>query len=93
MAEPACRQVGGIRADDMFSVYVIKSKRRNYIYVGFSKDLKRRLNEHQKGLNKTTKPYRPFSLIYAEECGSRSDARKREKYLKSGSGREWIRNL
>lgn len=77
----------------MHFVYVIKSEVRNYIYVGLSNDLDRRFAEHDSGNNKTTKPYAPFKLIYTERCESRQIARDREKYLKSGIGREFLRGL
>ena len=93
MAEPACRQAGGRRTEGnkMFCVYVVKSKIRKYIYVGLTNDLERRLEQHQNGWNKTTKPYRPFELIHAENFTIRPEARNREKYLKSGAGKEWIK--
>lgn len=77
----------------MFVVYAIKSLNREYIYVGLSGDLDRRLAEHNGGKNKTTKPYRPFRLIYSEEFDTRLKARIREKYLKSGSGKEFLKNI
>ena len=76
---------------NMFEVYVIQSQLRNYIYVGLTNDLLRRFNEHQRGFNKTTRSYRPFNLIYNETFPARSEARKREKYLKSGIGKAWIK--
>ena len=75
----------------MFYVYIISSKVRNYVYVGLSDNVKRRFLQHQKGSNKTTKPYKPFDLIYVEGFNTRIEARKREKYLKSGVGKEWIK--
>ena len=54
-------------------------------------DIERRLHEHQQGWNKTTKPYRPFDLVHSEEYTTRVEARKREKYFKSGSGKEYIK--
>jgi putative endonuclease len=77
----------------MFMVYAIKSVKRNYIYVGISNNLSRRLDEHNDGKNKTTKPYKPFKLIYSESFKTRSEARKREIYFKSGSGKEFLKNL
>ena len=64
----------------MFYVYAIKSLRRKYIYVGLSDNIERRLNQHNKGENKTTRPYLPFELILKEIFISRIEARKREKY-------------
>jgi len=77
----------------MFVVYAIKSLKREYIYVGLSNNLERRLAEHNGGKNKTTKPYRPFRLIYSEELNTRIQARVREKYFKSGSGKEFLKNI
>ena len=77
----------------MFFVYVIKSISRNYIYVGLSSDLTKRIDDHHKGYNKTTKPYSPFLIIFTEEFQTRVDARKREKYLKSGVGKEYIKSF
>ena len=77
----------------MYYVYAIKSYDRNYIYVGLTNDLHRRIKEHQKGYNKTTKAYRPFNLIYNEELNTREEARRREKYLKSGVGKEFLKSL
>jgi len=77
----------------MYIVYAIKSLSRNYIYVGFSSNLGKRLKRHNKGQNKTTKPYAPFKLIYTEMAPTRAQARKREKYLKSGAGKEFLKRI
>ncbi|MFZ1279310.1 MAG: GIY-YIG nuclease family protein [Ignavibacteriaceae bacterium] len=77
----------------MFYVYAIKSNSRNYIYVGLTNNLERRLEEHNSGNNKTTKPYRPFKLIYSESFITRVDARIKEKVLKTGSGKEFLKNF
>lgn len=77
----------------MFFVYAIKSEIRNYIYVGLTDDINRRFGEHQSGKNKTTKPYRPFKIILTEEYKTREEARKKEKYLKSGIGKEFLKSL
>lgn len=71
----------------MFYVYAIKSRSRNYIYVGLIYDLFKRLERHNRGYERTTKPYRPFELIYSESHLTRPNTRIREKYLKSGIGK------
>ncbi|MBK7374580.1 MAG: GIY-YIG nuclease family protein [Chitinophagaceae bacterium] len=76
----------------MFTVYSIKSIHRNYIYVGLTNDIGRRFNEHQKGQNKTTAPYKPFVLIYQENFTTRSKP-EIEVYLKSGIGKEFLKQL
>ena len=77
----------------MYFVYAIASKSRNYIYVGISNNVQRRLDEHNLGYNKTTKPYRPFILIRQEEFPTRSEARKREIALKSTTGKRFLKSL
>ncbi|MCO6359141.1 GIY-YIG nuclease family protein [Roseivirga pacifica] len=77
----------------MFWVYAISSIRRNYIYVGLTSDLDGRIDRHNKGYERTTKPYAPFKLIYSETHSTRAEARKREKYFKSGVGKEFLRGL
>jgi putative endonuclease len=66
---------------------------RNYFYAGLTENIERRLNEHQPGKNRTTKAYRPFKLIYLESFSTRLAARAKEKYLKSGVGKEFLRKL
>ena len=77
----------------MYYVYAIKSLNRNYIYVDISNDLERRLLEHNRGYNHTTKPYRPFKILHFEKFESRIEAREREKFLKSGAGKEYLKKL
>lgn len=76
-----------------YFVYAITSTVRNYIYVGMTNNLVRRISEHNNGYNKTTKPYLPFKTIYIEEFDSRISVRKKEKYLKSGVGKEFLKSL
>ncbi len=77
----------------MYIVYVIKSKVDGRLYVGFTENLERRLKEHNAGKTKSTKGYIPWTLVFQEEVNERSLARKREKYLKSGCGKEFIKNI
>ncbi len=76
-----------------FFVYAIKSLVRNYIYVGLTNSIERRIDEHNRGKNRSTKSYRPFKLIYSEEFETRKEAREREIYLKSGIGKEFLKSL
>jgi len=77
----------------MFYVYVLKSLKDNKRYIGFTENLQRRLFEHNNGLVKSTKNRRPLELIYHEEFVSKKDALLREKFLKSGHGREFLNSL
>lgn len=76
-----------------YSVYAIASLSRNYIYVGMTNNVENRLRQHNGGQTRSTKPYRPYRLIYKEFIGLRVDARAREKYLKSGIGKEFLKTL
>ena len=68
----------------MFYVYVLKSLKDNKLYIGYSNNLKRRFSEHQNGLVPSTKPRRPFTLVYYEAYLSERDAKGREFRLKKG---------
>lgn len=74
-----------------FYVYAISSVNRNYIYVGLTSNIEERLKRHNLGYERTTKPYKPFVLLYSEMCNDRISARIREKYWKSGTGKERLK--
>ena len=61
------------------------------MYVGFSSNLKKRVEEHQKGLVEITKSRRPFELVYYEACCDKKKAVAREKSLKTGFGRSYLK--
>ena len=75
----------------MFYVYVLKSLRNEKRYVGFTmKSPEVRLIEHNIGANKWTKMNKPFKLMYQESYGDKTEALRRERFLKSGKGRKFI---
>jgi putative endonuclease len=74
-----------------FCVYVLLSFKDNNFYVGFTEDLRRRLDEHVQGRNTSTAPRRPFVLIHSEYYLAKSDAERRETYLKTAKGRRTLR--
>lgn len=75
----------------MFYVYVLYSEKDHGLYIGFTCDLKRRLAEHDGGLSFSTHFRRPFVLAYFEAYTVKKDAEGREKFLKSGSGRIYLK--
>ncbi|WP_245583648.1 GIY-YIG nuclease family protein [Salinimicrobium xinjiangense] len=81
---PAGRQARWSKVLCMFYVYALSGIEKNYIYVGLTSDLERRMQQHNSGKEKTTRNYRPFQLIYSEIYTSRLEARGREKYWKWG---------
>lgn len=76
----------------MYYTYILQSKKDRRWYTGCTKDLRKRFDEHQKGLSYSTKGRGPFECIYYEACLDRGDASAREKYLKSGYGKRYLRN-
>ncbi len=74
-----------------FFTYVLFSESHNRLYIGHTHDLEQRLKEHNSGKTKSTKGFIPWELIYYEKYQTRKEAIDREKYLKSGVGREYIR--
>ena len=76
----------------MFIVYVLKSTNYDYHYIGHTKDMNDRLQQHNSGRVKTSKAHGPYLVIYQEEYHSRAEAVKRERYLKRGEGNIWLRN-
>lgn len=77
----------------MWYVYIAQSQKDKQLYTGISQDPEKRIKKHNNGSTKSTRSRRPFVLIYTEKCLNRSEARKREKFLKSGFGREFIKSL
>ena len=72
-------------------VYVLRSLKDDEFYVGLTRDLPLRLQQHNKGLVTSTKKRTPFELVYWEGCLAESDAAQREKYLKSAWGKRYIK--
>lgn len=75
----------------MFYVYVLESLKNGNLYTGYTKDLKKRLEEHNRGLNLSTKPYMPWKVIYYEACLNEKDAKRREGYLKKTQGQRMLK--
>ncbi|MBI2121473.1 MAG: GIY-YIG nuclease family protein [Candidatus Wildermuthbacteria bacterium] len=76
-----------------YFVYVLRSERDGRCYTGITDNPERRLRQHNKGNSATpsTKNRGPFVLMHKERVANRCIARKREKYLKSGIGREFLK--
>jgi putative endonuclease len=75
----------------MFYVYVLHSEKDNKLYTGYTNDIKRRMGEHKAGKVESTKNRRPLKLIYYEAYLEKDDAENRERFLKSGSGKRYIK--
>ena len=75
----------------MYFTYVLYSERDNGLYIGYSSDLRARLKQHTNGEVRSTAHRRPLTLAYYEAYVYRTDAETRERFLKSGSGRTYLK--
>ncbi|MEK7560721.1 MAG: GIY-YIG nuclease family protein [Patescibacteria group bacterium] len=73
-------------------MYLIESTQHDRWYIGSTGDLRKRLKQHNDGESSYTRKYCPWILLYYEACRSKDDALAREKYLKSGMGRRYLKN-
>lgn len=76
----------------MHYTYVIRSKKDRKNYTGCCSDLRKRFKQHNNNEVVSTKGRGPFELIYYEACQNQQDAYAREKYLKSGMGKRYLKN-
>ena len=75
-----------------FYTYVFKSHKDGEFYTGATSNLKKRLKEHNSGLLSSTLYRSPFELIYFDACLNKDDPYMRERYLKTGVGKRYIKN-
>ncbi len=76
-----------------YYVYVLKSLNYDFIYVGFTEDLRRRLKEHNNQEELSTKHYAPFDLIFFEAYKNIKDAKRREEYFKTTKGKVTLKQM
>ena len=77
----------------MFTVYVLRSRSLRHFYTGQTARLEERIEEHQLGLSPSTKGRGPWDLVHTEIFSTRAEAMKRERELKSGTGRDELRKI
>jgi len=77
---------------EKFTVHVLASQQDQSWYIGFTSDMEKRIKEHNSGRTITTSKKMPWKVIYYEVSFNRLDAIAREKYLKSGMGRRYLKN-
>jgi putative endonuclease len=75
-----------------YYTYVLHSKKDGKYYIGWTDDLRGRVEEHKRGNNEATRNRRPLELIYYEACGNKKKTVAREKYFKTGFGRRFLKN-
>ena len=76
----------------MFYTYILRSKRNDRLYTGYTNDLRKRFKEHNDERSAYTKHRDPYELIYYEACIDKDDAMSRELYLKSGKGKRYLKS-
>ena len=76
-----------------YYVYILHNFPKDFIYIGYSEDIKQRIVSHNKGENKSTKTYIPLELIHYEAYRSMKDAKRRELYLKSNKGKTTLMTM
>ena len=76
-----------------YFVYVIRSINSHRNYAGFTIDVQVRLKQHNSGETKSPKPYKPWRLLFYEKYSSKKKALEREKFLKSGQGRDFVKQF
>jgi len=77
----------------MYFVYILKSLKDKRTYIGYTTNIKNRLKEHNSGKVLATKHRRPFEILLVEKCKSLQEAKKRERYWKSGAGRRNLKRI
>jgi len=77
----------------MFYVYVLRSRKTGRRYVGSCKDVTERLRRHNAGHSKATKHGIPWEVVNVEAFRSRSEAQRRERYFKTGKGRDELDSM
>ena len=76
-----------------YYVYVLESLKNLQFYIGYTVDLNKRLKEHNRGLNISTRPYTPWRIIFFEAYRNKEDARRREGYLKTSQGARLLKRM
>jgi putative endonuclease len=77
----------------MHIVYILRSVKTGSFYIGYTQDLEKRLKYHNLGLNRSTKNKGPWILAYKEVLSSKSEALKRERFLKKQKNRKFYETL
>jgi len=78
---------------EKFYTYILQSELNGRFYIGYCSDLEARLLKHNTGATPSTKPYRPWKMIYFEEYSTKKEAMDRESEIKSMKSRIYIENL
>ena len=77
----------------MFFVYVLRSRATGRLYTGHTSSIPERIAKHEQGLSPSTRGQGPWDVVHHEEFGTRGEAMRRERELKTGKGRDELKRL
>ena len=78
---------------NMYYVYILLNEEKTRTYTGVAEDVNERLEVHNAGRVKSSRPYRPYKIIYTEPFETLGEARQKEKFYKSTTGRQRIKEM
>jgi putative endonuclease len=76
----------------MYYTYILRSEINGHLYKGSTDNIETRVEQHNAGMVNYTSKYRPWKLVYFETFQTRSEAMARERFFKTGKGRDWLKN-
>ncbi len=85
--------LANIKIMKFYYVYILNSINKDFIYTGYTENLRNRLERHNSGGVTSTKYYMPFDLIFFEGYTNMKDAKRREKYLKTDKGKSTLKTM
>ena len=77
----------------MYHVYMLLNESKTRTYTGVADDVEKRLKEHNAGRVKSSRPYRPYNIVHTESFTTLSEARQKEKFYKSTTGRRRLKRI
>ncbi len=77
----------------MYYVYILLNERKTRTYTGVTDDVDKRLTEHNAGRVKSSSPYRPYKIVHLESLRTMSEARHKENFYKSTTGRRKLKKM
>jgi len=77
----------------MHYVYILLNEAKIRTYTGVADDVNKRLEDHNAGRVRSSSPYRPYKIIHAESFETLSEARQKEKFYKSATGRRRLKEM
>ena len=77
----------------MYTVYIIQSKKDSSFYIGYTKDMFKHIDDHNKGKSRYTKRKLPWVVVYKENFSDKTEAIRRERFLKNQRNKSFYEKL